>query len=384
MILITLQKKASHDILQIVIFYLQGAYILMKAIFRYYLRGFIVVLLFSLSLGACGESTTSSTNQNSGPTTIHLAYFPNLTHAVALVGVARGTFQKAIGSNHLDTKIFNAGPDLINALLAGSIDIGFVGPNPAINGYITSHGGLQIISGASSGGALLIVRSEANIKTAKDLNGKKLADPQNGGTQDISLRHYLQVNGLKTTDQGGTIQIIPTDNPTILTEFKQGQIDGAWVPEPWASRLVVESQGAQNHGQIFVDERTLWPDHKFVTTNVVVRKSFLDQHPDIVKQFLQADVETVQYIQSNPDDAKKLINSQLQTLTGKPLSSVVLDQALKNLDFTYDPLASTLFQAADNAYALKLLKSKPDKGIYNLNPLNTILASKGLAKVSAL
>jgi len=355
----------------------------MKAISRHYLRSFILLLLFSLTLGACGNSTTSNSttsgnNQSNTPITVHLAYFPNLTHAVALVGVARGTFQKAIGLNHLDTKTFNAGPDLINALLAGSIDIGYVGPNPAINGYITSHGGLRIISGASSGGALLIVRPGANIKSAQDLNGKKLADPQSGGTQDISLRHYLQQNSLKTTDQGGTIQIIPTDNSTILTEFKQGQIDGAWVPEPYASRLIVE-----DHGQVFVDERTLWPDHKFVTTNVVVRKAFLDQHPDIVKEFLQADVETVQYIQSNPDDAKKLINSQLQTLTGKPLSSAVLDQALKNLDITYDPLASTLFQAADDAYALKLLKSKPDKSIYDLDLLNAILVNKGLPKVSA-
>jgi NitT/TauT family transport system substrate-binding protein len=352
----------------------------LKVISRHYLHSFILLLLCSVALGACGNnnSTTSSNNQTSALITVHLAYFPNLTHAVALVGVARGNFQHAIGSNHLDTKTFNAGPDLINALLAGSIDIGYVGPNPAINGYITSHGGLRIISGASSGGALLIVRSGANIHSPQDLNGKKLADPQNGGTQDISLRHYLQEHELKTSDQGGTIQIIPTDNSNILTEFKQGQIDGAWVPEPYASRLIVEA-----HGQVFVDERTLWPNHKFVTTNVVVRKAFLDQHPDIVKEFLQADVETVQYIQSNPDDAKKLINSQLQILTGKPLSSAVLNQALKNLDLTYDPLASTLFQAADNAYALKLLKSKPDKGIYDLDPLNAVLVSKGLTKVSA-
>lgn len=350
----------------------------MKAISRSYLPSFILLLVLSLTLGACGSSTTSSSNQSNGPTTVHLAYFPNLTHAVALVGVAHGTFQKAIGSNHLDTKIFNAGPDLINALLAGSIDIGFVGPNPAINGYVTSHGGLRIISGASSGGALLIVRPGANINSVQGLNGKRLADPQIGGTQDISLRHYLQANGLKTTDQGGTIQIIPTNNSTILTEFKQGQIDGAWVPEPWASRLVVEG-----HGQVFVDERTLWPNHKFVTTNVVVRKAFLDQHPTIVKEFLQADIETVQYIQSNPDDAKKLINSQLETLAGKPLSSAVLDQALKNLDLTYDPLASTLFQTADHAYALKLLKNKPDQGIYDLDPLNAVLTSKGLPTVSA-
>jgi NitT/TauT family transport system substrate-binding protein len=349
----------------------------MKVILRHNLHCFLLLLLLSLTLGAC-SSTTSDNDQSNGPITVHLAYFPNLTHAVALVGVARGTFQHGIGSNHLDTKTFNAGPDLINALLAGSIDIGYVGPNPAINGYITSRGGLRIIAGASSGGAMLIVRPGLHIKVAQDLNGRKLADPQNGGTQDISLRHYLQGHGLKTTDQDGTIQIIPTDNSNILTEFKQGQIDGAWVPEPWASRLVVEDRG-----QVFVDERDLWPNHKFVTTNVVVRTAFLDQHPDIVKEFLQADVETVQSIQSNPDEAKKLINSQLQELTGKPLSSAVLDQALKNLDITYDPLASTLFQTADNAYALKLLKSKPDQGIYNLDPLNTVLASKGLPKVSA-
>jgi NitT/TauT family transport system substrate-binding protein len=350
----------------------------MHIITQSYLRGFMLLLLFSLVLGACGNSATSSANQGNGPITVHLAYFPNLTHAVALVGVAHGTFQQAIGPNHLATTTFNAGPDLINALLAGSIDIGFVGPNPAINGYIASNGGLRIIAGASSGGVLFVVRPGAHIHSVQDLNGKKLADPQSGGTQDIALRHYLQDHGLKTTDQGGTVQIIPTDNSTILTEFEQGQIDGAWVPEPYASRLIVEG-----HGQVFVDERTLWPNHKFVTTNAIVRTAFLDQHSAIVKEFLQADVETAQYIQSNPDAAKQLINSQLQTLTGKPLSSAVLNQAWKDLDITYDPLASTLFQAADNAYALGLLNTKPDKGIYDLNPLNAVLTNKGLPTVSA-
>lgn len=349
----------------------------MKIIVRHYLQRILLLLLLSLTLQAC-SSTASDNSQSNGPITVHLAYFPNLTHALALVGIARGTFQHDMGLHHLDIKTFNAGPDLINALLAGSIDIGYVGPNPAINGYITSHGGLRIISGASSGGAMLIVRPGATIKTVQDLNGKKLADPQIGGTQDISLRHYLQEHGLKTTDQGGTIQIIPTDNSNILNEFKQGQIDGAWVPEPWASRLVIEDRG-----QVFVDERDLWPNHKFVTTNVVVRTAFLDQHPDIVKEFLQADVETVQYMQSNPDAAKTLINSQLQKLTGKPLASAVIDLALKHLDVTYDPLASTLFQTANNAYTLKLLENKPDVGIYDLNPLNAVLASKELPKVSA-
>src|SRR5437667_10699866 len=243
------------------------------------LRNFHVVVLLvllTLTFVACG-STPSSSNGGSSPVTVRLAYYPNLTHAVALVGVARGTFQKALGSNvTLQTQIFNAGPAEIEALFAGDIDIGYVGPSPAINGYVKSHGAaLRIIAGAASGGALFIVRPGANIQTAKDLANKKLADPQLGGTQDVSLRYYLQQNGLKTVEKGGNVQIIPTDNPNILTLFKQGKIDGAWVPEPWATRLVTEG-----NGKVFVDERTLWSDGKFVTTNVVVRKAFLDAHPD--------------------------------------------------------------------------------------------------------
>ena len=355
----------------------------MKAPSRHYPHVFSLLLLLTLLLAACGGSNsggTGSTDSNS-PVTVHLGYFPNITHAIALVGVARGTFQQALGSDKLDaSKTFNAGPALIEALLAGDIDIGYVGPNPAINGYVKSHGeALRIIAGASSGGALFIVRPGANIQSPQDLNGKKLATPQKGGTQDVSLRHYLQVHGLKSSDQGGNVEIIPTDNPNIITEFKTGQIDGAWVPEPWASRLILEGQG-----KVFVDERTLWPNNKFVTTNLIVRKDFLDQHPDIVKKFLQAHVETAQYINSNPQAAQKIVNDQLKKLTGKPLATKVISQAFKNLDITYDPLAPTLFKSADDAYALGFLgSSKPDlNGILYLDPLNSVLASKGLAKVA--
>src|SRR2546430_6896292 len=192
-------------------------------------------LLFAVALIGCGSQSSNTT----GPVTLNLGYFPNLTHAVALVGVERGTFKSALGSNvKLETKTFNAGPALIEALFAGDIDIGYVGPNPAVNGYVKSNGSaLRVIAGASSGGALFIVRPGANINSAKDLSGKKLATPQLGGTQDVALRLYLQQNGLKTVDKGGTVQIIPAQNPDILTRFKQGQIDGAWMPEPWASRL---------------------------------------------------------------------------------------------------------------------------------------------------
>src|SRR6266700_3953898 len=206
----------------------------MKRLFARSLGVFSLLSLLLIAFAACGSD--SSTANSGSTTTVHLGYFPNITHAAALVGVARGTFKQALGSNAtLDTKTFNAGPALIEALLAGDIDIGYVGPNPAINGYVKSHGAaLRIIAGASSGGALFIVRPGANIHGPQDLNGKKLATPQLGGTQDVSLRHYLQQHGLKTADKGGTVQIIPSDNANILAMFKQGSIDGAWVPEPWA------------------------------------------------------------------------------------------------------------------------------------------------------
>jgi NitT/TauT family transport system substrate-binding protein len=344
---------------------------------------FMLLTLTTFLLAACGANSSSGDSGDNGSSvTVHLGYFPNLTHAVALVGVARGTFQQALGPNvKLDTKTFNAGPSLIEALFAGDIDIGYVGPNPSINGYVKSKGAaLRIIAGASSGGALFIVRPGANIHGPKDLNGKKIATPQLGGTQDVSLRHYLQQNGLKTTDKGGTVQVVPTDNAIIQTSFKQGSIDGAWVPEPWATRLIVEDQG-----QVLVDERTLWPNHSFTTTVVVASKKFLDQHPDLVEKFLQAHVETVQYINNNRAQAETQVNNQLKALTGKPLATPVIEGAFKNLDITYDPLAQSLFKAADDAYELGFLgTSKPDlSGIFDLTSLNKVLKAKNLSPVAA-
>jgi sulfonate transport system substrate-binding protein len=338
----------------------------------------IITLLMLLLLASCGSQNPTT---SSGQLIVRLGYFPNLTHAVALVGVERGTFQQALGSNvKLETKPFNAGPALIEALFAGAIDIGYVGPNPAINGYVQSHGeALRIIAGASSGGVLFVVRPGVHIQSPKDLANKKFADPQLGGTQDVALRYYLQQNGLKAADKGGNVQIIPTDNATILTLFKAGKIDGAWVPEPWATRLIVEGKG-----KAFLDERSLWPGGKFVTTNVVVRKAFLDQHPDLVNKFLQAHVDTIEYIMSNPESAKSIVNQEIKLITGKAMTSKELDLAYNNLDITYDPLSDTLLQSADRAFSLGFLgSSKPDlSGIYNLGPLNQVLASKGLATVA--
>jgi NitT/TauT family transport system substrate-binding protein len=220
-------------------------------------------LVLSIGLVACASApagqqpTTAANTSNTGAaTTVRLGYFPNITHSQALIGVARGDFQKALGSGvTLDAKQFNAGPSVIEALFANQLDIAYIGPNPAINGYTKSNGeALRIVAGATSGGAALVVRSESNIAKPEDLAGKKLASPQLGNTQDVALRAYLADHGLKTKDKGGTVEVVPTDNPQILDLFKQGQIDGAWVPEPWASRLIVDGGG-----KLFLDERDMWP-----------------------------------------------------------------------------------------------------------------------------
>jgi NitT/TauT family transport system substrate-binding protein len=293
--------------------------------------------------------------------------------------VARGDFQKALGQRvTLDAKVFNAGPSVIEAMFAGQLDLSYIGPNPAINGYVQSNGqALRVIAGATSGGAALVVRPDANIAKPEDLGGKKIASPQLGNTQDVALRAYLVEHGLKPAEKGGNVQVVPTDNPQILDLFKLGQIDGAWVPEPWASRLIVDGGG-----KLFLDERDLWPGGDFVTANIIVSTQFLKEHPDLVKAWLRAHVEITQWELANPDQAKKISNDEIKRLTGKALASQVLDGAWSRMRITYDPISDSLFKSADAAYMAGFLKEKPDlSGIYDLTLLNQVLAERKLPAV---
>jgi NitT/TauT family transport system substrate-binding protein len=322
-------------------------------------------------------STAASPTARTEPVTLRLGYFPNITHAPALVGVKDGTFKQELGELvTLETKTFNAGPSVIEALFAGEIDISFIGPNPAINGFVQSKGeALRIIVGATSGGALLVVRPEANITTAKDFANKRIATPQLGNTQDVALRAWLQDNGLKAKEQGGNVTVLPTENATALTLFQKGEIDGAWVPEPWATRLV-----QQAGGKVFLDEKTLWPEGRFVTTHVIVRTEFLEKNPDVVESFLRANIKVIQGINANPENAKATTNAAIKEITNTALPQDVIDAAWKNLEFTWDPVANSLKTSADNAFALGFLGlKKPDLAkIYDLSILNKVLEAQKL------
>jgi NitT/TauT family transport system substrate-binding protein len=316
---------------------------------------------------------------DSGPVTLHLGYFANVTHAEPLVGLNNGIFAQELGSNvTIDQKTFNAGPDVINALFAGEIDASYIGPNPAVNGYVQSEGNdVRVVSGAASGGALLIVQPE--ITQASQLANKKIASPQLGNTQDVALRAWLKTQNLAATENGGNVQVVPTANADSLTAFENKQIDGAWVPEPWATRLIQEGGG-----HVLVNEKDLWPEGKFATTLLIVRTDFLNEHPDVVEKLITANVKTVQWIEAHPDDAKTLVNNAITTITSKGLKKEVIDAAWQNLTFTYDPVASSVRKSAQNAYDLELLQDNPDlSNLFDLSILNRVLAKQGLTAVSS-
>ena len=323
----------------------------------------------------------TGSNSNSVKT-LRIGYFPNINHAQAVIGLGNGDFQKALGNNvKVQTTVFNAGPSTIEALLAKRIDVTYVGPNPAINGYVVSdEKDLKIIAGASSGGASFVVRKDAGINSPKDLAGKRLASPELGNTQDIALRSYLLENGLKTTDQGGSVVLTPVSNPDILTLFLKRQLDGAWVPEPWATRLVNEA-----NGRIFLDERSIWPDGKFVTANIAVSTDYLKNNQDVISKLLAAHVNETLWINNHKDQAVQAFNTRVKKLTGKSIPQDELKQAFSRIDFTYDPIKLSLFQSANNAYNLGLLakgKPHPDlSGIFDLTILDHVLKSKGLTSI---
>lgn len=307
--------------------------------------------------------------------TIRVGYFPNITHAQPLVGIANGRFQKALGDVTVDAKTFTAGPSAVEALFAGAIDLSYLGPGPAINGYVKSNGDLIVIAGACSGGASLVVRSDLPIKSPGDFHGKQIATPQIGGTQDIALRHWLKAQGLAPVENGGDVRVLPMANADQLTLFIGKHLEAAWAPEPWATRLVVEGGG-----KVYLDERDLWPGRRFATTVIVVRKKYLQEHPQAVQKWLAAHVDVTHWIEKHPQEARALMNQEIKRLTSKALPDNVIAQAWGHLELTIDPLTSTLARNAGAAFELGFLgRTKPDlTGLVDLQPLALVLLSKGL------
>ena len=313
---------------------------------------------------------------NTAKKTLKIVYFPNINHAQAVIGLGNGTFQKALGNNiEVKTTIFNAGPSAMEALFAKQVDVTYVGPNPAINAYVVSQGkDVRIISGASSGGAVFVIRNDSGIQSTKDFANKKFASPQLGNTQDVALRKYLLDNGYKTKENGGNVEVVYAKPSDILTLMLKKEIDGAWVPEPWGERLVKEA-----NARIFLDERDLWPPKgQFVTGNIVARTDYLQSNPDVIKKLLTAHVDETEWINSHKEEAIKAFNAQLSKITGKTIPDDELYSALSRMELTYNPVKESLFQSANSAFDIGFLgKTRPDlSGIYDLDLLNAVIAER--------
>jgi sulfonate transport system substrate-binding protein len=345
----------------------------------------------ALSLSACSggsDSTSSSKSTDSKSTNagsegtgngveVKLGYFPNLTHASAIVGLEKGYFKSALASSGATLKAldFNSGSDTIDALLGGDLDATYIGPSPAISAYATSQN-VSIVSGATSGGASLVVSKD--IKSDGDLAGKTLATPGQGNTQDVALKYWLKQKGYNVSADGqGDLTVIPQENSLTVQQFQQGKVDGAWVPEPYASILVGLG------GKRLVDEASLWPQGKFVTTQLLVNNDFLTAHPDLVDDLLKGQIQANDYIAKNSDAAKQLTGDYIAKLTGGKIEPKVLDSAWSKLTFTNDPIANTLLKSASHAVDVGLIQ--PIDGlekIYDLDPLNKQLAAQGEQQVS--
>jgi NitT/TauT family transport system substrate-binding protein len=321
------------------------------------------------------SATTAPTSVEDDDTTLRLGYFPNVTHATAIVGVEHEIFAEALGTSKLETSLFNAGPAAVEALFAGALDATYIGPNPAINAFAKDDDSIRIISGATSGGAFLVTK--ADITDAEGLRDKKIATPQLGNTQDVALRFWLKEQGLETTPEGGgDVSIVPQENSQTLETFKAGQIDGAWVPEPWATRLIQEGGG-----KVLLDESTLWDGGEYVTTHLIVRKEFLEEHPAVVRKLIEGQIAANKFVNENAEESKTIVNDAIEKYTGKRIADDVIDSAWSNLKFTDDPIAASLFGSAEHAEAVDLLEPVELDGIYDLSILNEALEAAGLPEV---
>ena len=343
-------------------------------------KGLLAAGVAAVAMLAAGCSTSSTASgSGSGDVVLRLGFLANITHEPALVGLEKGFFAKNLGKHvTLKTTVFSSGTEETTALLAGQLDAAYVGPNPAINAWQKSSGtAIKIISGAASGGASLVVKP--GITSAAALKGKSLATPSLGNTQDVAVRYWLKQHGLTTTATGGgDVAIKPIKpNSAAVLQFKSGQLSGGWEPEPYATEMVLDG------GKRLVNEASLWPGGKFVTTNLVVTQSFLKDHASVVNGLLKGQIEANDYINANGQAAAQAANTELTELLGKGLDPNILTKSLTFLTFTNDPIASSLKADAQHAVAVGLLKPVNLNGIYDLGPLNKLLKAAGEPQVSS-
>ena len=315
--------------------------------------------LTSIVLLAAILNITSTDNSGNE---IRVAFFPSISHAVPIVGIENNIFQENLTEQKIiEVKIFDSGPQVIESLFAKSIDLAYVGPGPIINGFLKSNGqDLKILAGAANGGASFIIQKDSGLDSIENFQGKRIASPQISNTQDVSLRHYLSTHGLEPVEKGGTVFVINISNPDIYTLFAKGDIDGAWVPEPWATILVEELDGIR-----LFNESQFWPEKQFSSVLLIGRTNFIEQNPETVEKWILSNQKTAEWINSNPDKTKMIYNEFMQDYMGKTFSKKIVDESFSNLEITSDPIKNSVLTFAERADSLGYL----GRSGYNLDGL---------------
>ncbi|WP_257459994.1 ABC transporter substrate-binding protein [Archangium lipolyticum] len=325
--------------------------------------GFLVASLAALCVSVAGckkELSKEEAAKRAAEQPLRVGFFPNITHAQALVGNGSGAFKQAVPN--IELKMFNAGPAAMEALSSGSLDASYVGTGPAINTFLKAGRELRIIAVAVDGGAVLVTKT---ARTPAELKGKTLASPQLGNTQDIALRHWLGQQGLKV---GQDVTVTPLSNPDILGLFLNGKIEGAWVPEPWGARMV-----AEGGGHILVNERDLWPNKRFHTTVLVTTRKVLEERREQLKQLLRAHAALTQQWQQQPEAFVSRVNEAFGKVTGHPISEPILKDSFSRLEPAQDAMPEQLEQVARHAQQLGFIPSSDLSGLVDTSLLREVM-----------
>ena len=329
----------------------------MKRKIRFILGGILAVVIVAAS--ACGKENKKSEQ-------ISVGYFNNVTHAQALLMKSEKSLEKSVGDGvNVKWTAFNAGPAEVEALFAGDIDIGYIGPVPAISANVKSKGDVSLISGASQAGAELVKAPGSDIKSAKDLDGKTVAIPQIGNTQHLCLLKLLSDSGLKTVEEGGTVTVTAVENADVQNMMDQGNIDAALVPEPWGSTLV------KNGAEIVLDYNQVYMEGNYPVAVVVVRNEFLKEHPDLVKEFLRQHEEATDEINQNVDKAAEITNNEINAATGKSLSADILKTAFQKLTISTDVNKDAVDDFVAISLDQKFIDQKPTDDFISVEKTNT-------------
>ena len=312
-----------------------------------YLIGAVIVVIGIIAFVGFTQSSVNDSENN-----IRVAFFPSVVHAVPIIGMETQTFANNLNTDlDIQVKIFDSGPQVIESIFSNSVDIAYVGPGPVINGFLKSDGNdLKILAGAASGGASFVIQKNSGLDLIENYSGKRIAAPQISNTQDVSLRHYLAENGLVTAEKGGDVFVLNIANPDIYTLFAKGDIDGAWVPEPWATMLVEELDGVR-----LFDENEFWPENKFSSVLLIGRSDYIEKNPEIIKKWINANEKTAQWINNHPDESKKLYNEFLNSYMGRTLPQNIVEKSFSNIIITSEPLENSVYTFAERADALGYL-----------------------------